>query len=419
MSNDPQEKIGQNFGSLASQAYGSNGVVFALMYARLALFSQVRFQFRQVRQGVPGDLFGTAALTPLEKPSPGQTTGDLLARAITDVDLAGNAFIIRRGQMLKRLRPDWTTIVVGSPNDPEVLNGDPDAEVIGYIYTPGGPGSGRDPLAFGANQVAHFAPLPDPTASFRGMSWLTPVIREIMADGAATTHKLKFFENAATANMVVTLDPAITLETFNKWVEKFNANHEGAANAYRTLFLGGGANVTTVGSNLQQMDFKVTQGAGETRLAAAAGMHPTVVGLSEGLAGASLNAGNFNAARRLTADKTLQHLWQNFVGSVANIIDVPSGAELWYDTRHVPFLAEDKKDAAEILGAQATSIRTLTDGGYDPDSVVAAVTGGDLSTLKHTGLMSVQMQEPGAHTPEMNGNGKPALPPASLTPAGT
>jgi hypothetical protein len=74
--------------------------------------------------------------------------------------------------------------------------------------------------------------------------------------------------------------------------------HAGVANAYKTLYLTAGADATVVGKDLQQLDFKVVQGAGETRIAAAAGIHPVIVGLSEGLAGSSLNAGNFAAARR-------------------------------------------------------------------------------------------------------------------------
>ena len=78
-----------------------------------------------------------------------------------------------------------------------------DAEVIGYLYHPGGRNSEYDPIPFMADEVAHFAPLPDPIARFRGMSWLTPVVREIMADSAATTHKGKFFEQGATSNAIV------------------------------------------------------------------------------------------------------------------------------------------------------------------------------------------------------------------------
>jgi hypothetical protein len=37
--------------------------------------------------------------------------------------------------------------------------------------------------------VAHFAPIIDPLADFRGMSWLTPILREIQADQAMTRHQ--------------------------------------------------------------------------------------------------------------------------------------------------------------------------------------------------------------------------------------
>jgi hypothetical protein len=78
---------------------------------------------------------------------------------------------------------------------------------------------------------------------------------------------------------------------------------------------------------------------------------------------------------------------------------------LWYDARDVPFLREDAKDAAEIQGVQSRTIRTLVDAGYTPASVMAAVRASDWSLLVHTGLFSVQLQEPGS--PE---SGPAALP---------
>src|SRR5439155_2794947 len=138
---------------------------------------------------------------------------------------------------------------------------------------------------------------------FRGMSWLTPIVREVMGDSAATTHKLKFFEQGGTPNMVVSLDASITKEAFDAWRKTFEGRHEGLLNAYRTLYLGGGASVQVVGKDLQQLDFKVTKGAGETRIAVAARVPPIIVGLSEGLASATYS--NYGMARRHFADATL------------------------------------------------------------------------------------------------------------------
>ena len=393
------EQIDESFSSLVQGAYKSNGIVFACNLARMSLFSQARIMYQQERSGTPGDLFSSPELDLLRHPWPGATTGDLLARAIVDVDLGGNAFFVRRPNRIRRLRPDWVDIMLGSESDPDVEAGDIDAEVLGYVYHPGGRYSGRDPELLLADQVAHFAPIPDPLATFRGMSWLTPIIREIQGDTAATAHKVQFFNNGATPNLVVTVD-IDDPDKFTRWVEAFDTEHKGVANAYKTLYLMSGTEVNAVGKDFQQMDFKVTQGAGETRIASASGIHPVILGFSEGMQGASLNAGNFNSAKRLTADKTLRWLWQNFCGSMETIIPVPPAARLWYDERHIPFLQEDVKDAAEVLGLQATAIRTLGDGGWVPETVVDAVTSGDLKRLQHTQLLPVQLQTPGQNNTE-------------------
>lgn len=406
------ESIGTDFRGLVEGAYKSNGVVFACMLARQSLFSEARFQFRRMVSGRPGDLFGTADLAILEVPWPNGTTGDLLARMEQDASLAGNCFIARIGDRLKRLRPDWVTIVLGSPNDPNVTALDPESEVLGYIYHPGGIGGGRTGIPYLVDEVAHYAPVPDPMAEYRGMSWLTPVVREISADHAATDHKAAFFSNGATPQLVVSFDKAVPQQAVTAFASRMDAAHAGSANAYKTLYLGGGADVTVAGRDLAQLDFKATQGAGETRIAAAAGMHPAVLGLSEGLQGASLNAGNFTAARRLTGDKTLRPLWRNAAASLAPLIAVPAGAELWYDDRDIPFLREDQKDLSEIQFSKAQTIRELINSGCEPGSVIAAVEADDFNLLKHSGLISVQLQDPTAKPPEPAAPAMPtAMPP--------
>lgn len=371
----------------------SNGVIFGLASTRMRVFSEARFQWQRMRGGRPGDLFGTPALAKLENPWPGGTTGDLLAGALLHADFAGNAFIYDTGQQLTLLRPDWVDMLLA-----DLRNNAGDTvgfRTVGIQYSHGGKGRNTAPVTLLAGEYAHFAPQPDPLAPWRGMSWLTPVIREIQADSAATTHKLKFFENAATPNLAVSLAKEITPEQFTAFVDKMDEQHKGAANAYKTLYTAGGADVTVIGADLKQLDFKVTQGAGETRLAQAAGVPPVVASLSEGMQGSSLNAGNFGQARRQFADTTMSHLWRNIAGSLDVIVDTPADARLWYDSRDIPFLREDQKDAAEIQQTQANAIRSLIDAGYLPDSVVAAISGNDLTLLDHSGLFSVQLQPAG------------------------
>jgi phage portal protein BeeE len=387
------ERIEGNFAGLVHAAYKNNGVIFACILVRQLLFSEARFQFQRIRAGRPGDLFGTPALDPLETPWRGGTTGDLLTRMEQDGSIAGNAFIRRNGSRLERLRPDWVTIVVGSRNaNAQVW--DLDTEVIGYVYQPGGPSGGREPIALLAETVAHYAPIPDPVSPFRGMSWLQAVITETEADSAATEHKRAFFANGATVNQAIVLDPTVTKEMFEYFKDKFNEEHQGVTNAYKTVFLGGGADLKVLGSTMQQMEFKQTQGAGETRIAAAAGVPPVIVGLSEGLQAATYS--NYGQARRRFADGTMRPLWRQACGALATIIDVPADARLWYDARDIAFLQEDEKDEADIQAVQAQAIASLVTAGYTADSVVAAVVGGDLTLLEHSGLFSVQLNPAGS-----------------------
>lgn len=394
-----KETIEGDFPGLVRGVYQNNGVVFACLMTRFLLFSEARFIFQELRGSRPSDLYGTPALQILERPEPGMTTGDLLTVALLDADLAGDWFGVRRPNRLKRLRPDWTTVLVGSRNEATDYPGlDPDAEVAGYAYTTGGIYGQGETWTFLPDEVAHFFPIRDPLMRYRGMPLPTAVLREISADSSATLHKRKFFENAATPNLVVKFPPAVTIPKAKEMIDVFEQEHAGVMNAYRTMYLLGGADAVAVGKDLQQMDFKATQGAGETRIAAAMNVHPTIVGLSEGLQGSSLNAGNFSATRRLQADKMLRPAWRNMAGSLETIVPPPSGSRLWYDERDVPFLREDVKDAAEIISTQATSMRTLGDGGWDQDAVVDAVTSGDLRRLagSHTGMVPVQLQVPGA-----------------------
>jgi hypothetical protein len=418
-----EEEIESNFSSYVQQAYKGDAVVFSLMRDRFALFSQAQFKYRNRRTG---KLYGNDSLAILEHPDgPTSSTSDMLARVLTDADLAGNWYSTRRrtrvSDRIVRMKPSWVTMVFGT-DDPDVSADDLDAEFLGIIYYPGGEyhPTGK-PEYLQRSQFAHFAPIPDPEAHVRGMSWITPIVREIMGDKAATTHKLKFFENGGTPQMIVKRQDAPSPEAFKEWRKIIEEGHTGVANAYRTLYLTNGADATVVGRDLQQLDFKATQGAGESRMAAASGIHPTIAGLSEGLAGSSLNQGNFGASRRLVADKTLWWLWGNFCGSMETLVPPPPNSQLWIDASVIPFLREDRKDAAEIQKIQAGTIGQLIRDGFSPESATAAVMGEDMSLLVHTGLVSVQLQPPGEEpadtapvevTPPKPSNGtkKPAKP---------
>ena len=398
MGNNKQEPIGAGFSSLVTQAYATNPVVFACVNARAQLFSEARFQFQRLKDGRPGELFNTPStyLRLLETPWSGGSTSQLLKDMLIDADLAGNAFVLREASGLRRLRPDWVTIIAGNPR----ANGttwDLDTEVLGYGYQPDGPQGGKEKIFLQRSEVAHFKSTHDPLRRFSGMPWLLPVLRDLSSDGAATSYKQMYFENAATPNLTITFPETMLKAQALDWAAEIRKNHEGAANAFKTLFLGGGATATPVGNNLTDSAFTDVQGKGELRIASAGGVPPIIIGLAGGLDAATYS--NYGQARRAFSDLTMRPLWRGASEALETITSVPENARLWYDDRDIPFLQEDMKDAADIQSVQAVAIRQLIDAGYEADSVIDAVVAGDFTRLKHSGLYSVQLQPPGTQTP--------------------
>ncbi len=398
----------QNFQDLPSYIaqLGGSSPAFTCMALRLRVFSDVRFGFREFSVGKPGKVVGdldgrnpaSRGLKLLQTPEPGLTTGDLLARMSLDNDWTGNAYVLRRNDRLVRLRPDWVTMIIRAPNRPKSGPWDIDSELIGYLYLEGGPGSGNEPIRLLPEEVAHWAPTPDPLARRRGQSWVMAVVREILADSAAVTHEGKFFENDATVNQQLVFEKGTSKEIFEYAKDAFKESHEGIGNAYKTLFVLG-AKLEKIGTDFKDMDFTALQGRFETRIAAASGIGPVLAQFSEGLQGSALNAGNYQAVRRMVADTMFRPLWRNLCGSLEHIIETPAGKELWYFETDTPFLQEDQKDAAQILQTATVAMENLIRSGWEAESIlefVAASTGLDASMLKHTGLFSIQLQAPGS-----------------------
>jgi phage portal protein BeeE len=410
----PIERIRADFAGAAQSIYGGNSAIFSIMAVRQLAFSAIRFQWQRYNKGRPDEMFATPALRGLEQPWPGGTTGDILAKMITDVDLAGNSYWTRQRDELIRMRPDWVDILLEPrmvpTGDQRSLDGVLGYRKIGYLYWEGGRGQAKDPVVLGETEVAHFCPLPDPLATYRGMSWVTAVIRQVCADRDMTSHQIRFLRNSATPNMIIKHDPGVTPADARLFKELLDREYGGPENAGKTMHIGGGADVQVVGVDFKQLDFKSLKGHTETLLAAAAGVPPIVVGFSEGLAASSYS--NYNQALRRFSGLTMHPLWQSAAGSLQRIFPPPPGCRLWYDTRDVAFLREDAADLSEIQQNQAATISSYISAGFTPETAVLAVMNDDPALLEHTGLVSVQLWEPGAQpvagssdTTKVGGNG--------------
>jgi phage portal protein BeeE len=413
------EDIENSFVAYVQALYKSSGVVYAVMGARRLLFRQARVMWQEFADGTEGKLFWTDELEIFRKPWPNGTTGELLARMDQDVSLGGNFYAVREqgpdGDRIRRLRPDWVTIVLTAPPAEAVTS-----DVAGYWYHPGRSYTQvmepepRDEMYL-PGEVCHWTPDPDPEAQYRGMSWLTPVVREVQSDKAATLHKQRFFDNGATLGAVIAAKENLTKEQFTEWMDNLQKAHAGVNNAYKPLYLGSPVDVSVLTADMRQLDFKATQGAGETRICAAGRVPPIIVGVSEGLQAATYS--NYGQARRAFGDAWAHPQWEDAIGALETLVEGPARrwypkARLWYASKHIAFLREDQKDAAEIDQMKMAAIVSGVNGGLVPDTVIATIAPEWVDKLKHSGLLSVQLQAPGTPRPPGTGGPAPTAPPA-------
>jgi phage portal protein BeeE len=418
----PDELGGGSFDTFARDYFKGNSVVFSVFLARMRVFGQARFAWRRYVDGRPGELHTSPDLALFDRPWANGTSGEMLGRMELDTGLAGNNFYTlcdqtgrlgkaaraNDGLFMARLRPDRVKILIDAPSGD--VNG-PDARIIGFSYT--SPGRAGDPWFFLPEEVSHYSPIPDPEARYRGMSWLTPVIREVLADRAMTQHKTTFLRQGASPSMVVKMSDDLDDDEFTAFVAKFKAMYEGVNNAYKTIFVAGGADITPLTFNFKDLDLGNMQAKVETRIAMAGGVHPSILGSSEGLGGSALNAGNLGALRRIFVDANIRDLWNKAAASLETLVTVPAvGERLTTDDRDVAFLQDDADKEAAVREADSRTLKGLLESGYEPDAALEVIVTRDWGKLRgqHTGLLSVQLQDPNKKPDP------PAVPPAPPVP---
>ena len=357
----------------AKQAYSTDGPVFACVLIRMMLMAEATFKFRSK---VDKHLYGNPSLGILEEPWPNGTSGELIARMVQDVDLAGNSYWWNTGSLLWRLPPSEVVIVSQQVTDG---HGRKYRQVLGYEWDPAPPPgtmSNEPPQHFDVDEVVHWSPLPDPAANFRGMSWMTPVLRDSYADSALTSYKTRYLDHGHPVS-AIKYAAKLRPETIDSISERIKTKYGGVGNAWQPLVLDQGAD-PVMGTALQQLDFRAIQAGGQERICGAAGVPPIIVGLKNPEAGES-----YQAAMRRFGDATLRPLWRSMCASLQMVVpDMPAqGVQLWYDTSDIAALQAAETERAQVTQVQMAAIITGVQAGFTRESVVAAVSSGDMGLL--------------------------------------
>lgn len=362
---------------MARQVMASNGVVFAVMAVRMALFAEARFQFQALDDG---HLFGDTSLQLLEHPWPNADSGELLSRGQQDGSM-GNAYFRKalpgdgrsQGPRIVQMRPEHIVIVSWQREDDL---GRTWLEPAGYMeMMPGG----RDPQFYTTDEVAHFSPVPDPSARWRGMSWLTPILREAEADFALTRYKQFHLDNGAMPGLVIRYSMKLSDKTINTLRKRVRARYGGPENAGNVLVLDEGADMHVAGSSLEQLQADAITKAGERRIAAAGGPGMlTICGFEQG---------PYQEAIRQLADLWARPQWRMFCASLEHLIPGPAAnpevpVRLWYDVGGIAALREGELQRAQSFLVKAQGLSSTIMAGMTRPSAILAAQSGDLSLLK-------------------------------------
>jgi hypothetical protein len=239
------------------------------------------------------------------------------------------------------------------------------------------------------------------------MSWLTPVYRDVAADDGLVKYRIKYLENNASPNLLIKYAQKLQPGTVDSIRERMQARYGGADNAFKTLVLDQGADATVIGNSLQQMDFSGVSAVGIERILAAGAVPGVLVGL-EPLRGAGRG---FQESMQKFANMWARPQWRSFCGAFSQVMDVPAGNRLWYDTGDIAALQDGEMERGQAALVRAQALLALVQAGYTHESAIAAVDAMDLSQLQAGGVGT-----PGSSQPVQHMLGQPGQPGATADP---
>jgi len=362
------------FGMLrqARRAYATNGVVFACEAVKMALFSEARFKFQAATDD---HIFGNTDLAILEHPWPNADSGELLSRMCQDATF-GNGYYRKANPaaggnpVLVQLRPESVTIVSQEFTDDM---GRRWRQPVGYFEDMG---PSARPQIFTVEEVAHYSPVPDPAARWRGMSWLTPILADVHSDERLTQYKSFHLDNGAMPGLVVKYSTKLSSKTIDTLRKRIRARYGGPENAGNVLVLDEGADLTVAGSSLQDLQFDAVVKAGERRVCAAAG--PGLLDI------AGFESGDYKTAIRKLADLWARPHWRMACAALEHL--VPTAADigpvrLWYDVSGIAALREGELERSQSYLVTMQAVASSVQAGFTRKSATAAAHAGDVGLL--------------------------------------
>lgn len=193
------------------------------------------------------------------------------------------------------LRPDRLTPVP-----------DPNEWLAGWIYQ--APGTGEQiPLRW--DQIVQVK-YPNPADPYRGLSPLVAAFDSVLTSSMAAEYEARLFENMGIPGGLITTDQALEPHEFREWVERWNEQHQGVANAGRIAMMDRGGSFIPQAMSIADMQLTELLSARAGTIREAWGISKTILGQNE-----DVNRATALAAEQIYGRYTLRDrvdLWLEF-----------------------------------------------------------------------------------------------------------
>lgn len=323
------------FRALTTEGYQKNAAVFACI-------SALAFSFPEPPLLVYDGEGDDASVLPnhplrrlLRRPNPLMGEAELMVATIVYTALGGNGYwhkVRGRSGRVVEIWPYHFGNMRAVPGGPTWVNG--------YEFDRG---TGVwEPVP--AEDVVHFKwPSPDPTQPWQAQPPLQAAARDVDTDNEVTRYLFALLKNDAIPRTVIRVPTERYLiddevrRMKEQWRERYGGDHKGDV-----AILEGGAEVSRLGLDLEELAFEALHRIPETRIAAAFRVPPIIAGLSAGLEKATF--ANYREARQAYTEDTLVPLWRIVASEVtADLLpEFGDAGEVRFATTRVAALQESQ-----------------------------------------------------------------------------
>jgi HK97 family phage portal protein len=344
------------FHALTREGYQRNSAVFACISALAFAFPEPTMQVYDGEAEDASTLPTHPLRTLLRKPNRMMGEAELQIATIVYAALGGQSYwhkVRGASNRVVELWPYHFGNMRPRPGGPEWL--------MGYEFSNG---DGTWTPVAKEDVVCFKWPSPDPLQPWQAMPPLQAAAADVDIDNEVTRYLRALLKNDAIPRTVITVpsDRPLSDDEYRRTKEQWRARY-GGDNRGDVAVVEGGATVSRLGLDLEELAFEALHRIPETRIAAAFRVPPIIAGVGAGLDKATY--ANYQEARKAFTQDTLVPLWRVFASEVTADLLPEFGfagakaIEVRYDLGRVAALQENQ-DTRRRFFLQAKKEGVLT-----------------------------------------------------------